>query len=139
MTAPEVLSIVMKTMVIEEEKAFEATIKKRTAEGWANPLLQAQNQWQGYDNGVVFDSFAQALEHMSDCGQVPTGCKDFDPEGEVTERDHLLSALATSGVIGTGEPLAYVGVHGYFTLIRDGATVEQIEQAVIACLPSSEE
>jgi hypothetical protein len=142
MTASEIVNIVSRAIGCEEERAFEATVAARAAEGWANPTLQAQREWQGHDNGVVFGIFTQALSELVEYGEVPTGCDDFDPEGEAgdeAKREHLIAALSSAGAIGTGEPLAYVGVAGCFTLIRAGATVEQIEQAATSCLTSSDE
>jgi hypothetical protein len=143
MTGEEIVNVVRETIRSEEEAAFEATVEARAADGWASPTAQAQNEWQGHDNGIVFGTFAEALRDLVEYDEMPTGCNDFDPEDwegpvEEAKRAHLVDQLSSAGEVGAGEPLAYVGVDGYFTLVREGATREQIEGAAIDCLPSDE-
>jgi hypothetical protein len=143
MTGEEIVGIIRQTIEGEEEAAFEATVDARAADGWASPVLQAQAEWQGHDNGIVLGTFAEALRDLVEYDEMPTGCNEFDPEdweesGEAAKRAHLVNELSSAREVGAGGPLAYVGVDGYFTLVREGATREQIEGAAIDCLPSDE-
>jgi hypothetical protein len=139
MKAEEILDTIERAITEYESEAFDETVKARAEEGWANPTLQAQNEWQGHDNGVVFGTFADAVRDLTEYSIVPVGIPYYDEDDEDDPRDFLTQHLGSSGVIGTGAPLAYVGVGGYFTLIREGATVEQIEQAATDCLPAGDD
>jgi hypothetical protein len=136
MHASEILEVISEAISQAESEAFEETVKARAEEGWANPTLQAQNEWQGDDNRIICGTFAEALEALKEYGEVPTGCPDYDPEKDGDPQHFLVNHLDSAGVIGDGAPLAYVGVDGYFTLICEGATKEEIEQAAVDCLPS---
>jgi hypothetical protein len=120
-----------------EDGAFDGTVDARAAEGWANPTLQAQNEWQGHDNGVVFGTFAEAVDDLGQYGDVPTGCDG--PDEDTDPAEHLERALATAGEVGTGRPVAYVGVDGYFTLVRETATPDEIAGVAVDCLPADDE
>lgn len=136
MDAKTAVKIISTTIEHIESEAFAETVEARREEGWANPTLQAQSEWQGYDNQIVFGDFQEALQDLLQYDSVPTGCKNL-PEGNQTYR-HLVRALATAGTIGTGDPVAYVGVDGYFTLIRASATEEDVAQAAAECFPGDD-
>lgn len=133
MNATEIVKLISDTLSRAEEQSFADTVEARQAEGWASPVVQAQSEWQGHDNGIVYGEFASAVADLAQYGEVPTGCQDHDDETDPAE--HLASALATAGVRGTGEPLVYIGVDGFFTLIRAGATADEVAAATLDCLP----
>jgi hypothetical protein len=123
----------------QDEAAFNALVEARTVEGWADPVTQAGNEWQGHDNGVVFGAWSEAFEAILEFGTVPAGCRGLDPDeqyGTSEKREHLWNALTNAGTAGTGKPLAYVGVEGYFTLIRETAEESDIRSLVADCFPS---
>jgi hypothetical protein len=139
MTATEIVDLMYAAIAREEEAAFAGTVEDGAAEGWANPTLRAQSEWQGHDNGIVLGTFADALSALVEFGEVPTGVRDYDAEDDGDPQHFLVNRLDSAGVIGDGAPLAYIGVDGYFTLICDGATREQIESAATDCLPGDYE
>jgi len=83
---------------------------------------------------------ADLIEH----DEVPTGVEEFDPErwdsdGVGDKREHLIEALGNSEEIGRGQPIAYIGVGGYFTLIRESVTPPQVAIQVESCLPDRDD
>lgn len=134
MKAEEILTVISEAIQAAESDAFDETVKMRSEEGWANPTLQAQSEWQGNDNRIQFGTFAEALAELIEHNEAPCDVNSFDPE-EDDPQHWLVNHLDNFGVIGTGAPLVYVGVDGYFTLICEGATREEIEQAATDCLP----
>jgi hypothetical protein len=137
MTASEAIAIIGEAIRTAEDADF-------AAEAEEVGVLRAQNNWQGHDNCVVYGTFAKALASLIEFDDVPTGSSQFnadewDGDDEATnKREHLTESLASSSEIGTGEPIAYVGVETSFTLIRESATREEVEQAALDCLPADE-
>lgn len=134
MTAEEITKIIAKAIEARESEDFDALVESLASQGWANPTLEAQNRWQGHDNRIVYGTYAEARRNLLECGH-----EHPDEDDDETEEVNLFATLSSAGEVGTGAPLAYVGVDGYFTLIREGATIEEIENAATDCLPDSGE
>lgn len=150
MTAEQALNLISEELRAARFRAEDEMVETRAAQGWANPVLQTQNEFQGYDDRVQFGSFAEALADLTDHDQMPDICgssdSEFDPEGWTEgdtpgeRRSHLIEQLeracGLTPEIGEGEPIAWVGVDGYYTLIRESATEEQVRQVAGDCVSS---
>lgn len=76
------------------------------------------------EQGIVWGTWKQALSQYLGWKVVPTSCLESQTELE------LLAHLSTSGVLGSDNPVAFVGYDGEFTLVTDSARKQEIENEV---------
>jgi hypothetical protein len=127
MDATKALEIIRTAIRQAEAEAYEADCNTMG-------VLAAQNARQGHDNLIRFGSYDEAVENLHEFGTTPDFASTTFSD-DLDDPDEYLSDITFDAEVGTGEPIAYVGVEGYYALIRTSATEDEIRAAAQDCLP----
>lgn len=133
MDAEKVIKIANEAVAEAEREDFERLAQSAAEEGWANPVLRAQNLRQGFDNGFGYGAWAEALKELAQYGEVHGGPSGYDADEDGDVGEWLKSQCGKQ--LGAGQPVAWIGdaQNSYWVAVCDDATQEEIEAEALDC------